>query len=161
MHVLSTRGVESESDLAFAGLHQLLRPVLRIVDDLPAPQARALRGALGLEERSADERFLISAACLTLLSELAEKRPVLCLVDDAQWLDMPSADALLFVARRIDADGILLLFAAREGEDHRFEPRDLPELRLAPLDEHAAVNVITSRIDGAVAPAIRELLVRQ
>ena len=77
MHVLSGRGVESESELPFAALDQLLRPALAHLDKLPAPQARALRSALGLEEGAADERFLVFAGCLTLLSELAEERPVL------------------------------------------------------------------------------------
>src|SRR4051812_12317943 len=87
MRVLSARGVESESDLPFAGLHQLIRPTLPLLEALPRPQADALRGALGLSERTGDDRFLISAACLTLLSELAEQGPVLCVVDDAHWLD--------------------------------------------------------------------------
>ena len=98
MHVLSARGVESESELPFAALDQLLRPALVHLEKLPAPQARALRSALGLEEGAADERFLVFAGCLSLLSELAEERPVLCLIDDAHWLDLGSADALLFVA---------------------------------------------------------------
>ena len=116
MHVLTARGVESESDLPFAALDQLLRPALDQLEQLPPPQAAALRGALGLEEGAGDERFLIFAACLSLLSELAERRPVLCLVDDAHWFDTASADALLFVARRLDAEGIVMLFAAREGD---------------------------------------------
>src|SRR5919109_4729980 len=121
MHVLTARGVESESELAFAGLDQLLRPALDRIERLPEPQAAALRGALGLEEGFADERFLIFAACLSLLSELAERRPVLCVVDDAHWLDAGSADALLFVARRLDAEGIVMLFGAREHDVRAFE----------------------------------------
>ena len=120
MHVLSARGVESESELPFAALDQLLRPAFEHLGKLPAPQARALRSALGLEDGAADERFLVFAACLTLLSELAEERPVLCLIDDAHWLDARSADALLFVARRLDAEGIVMLFGAREGDVRRF-----------------------------------------
>ena len=116
MHVLSARAVESESELPFAAVHQLLRPALGHVDGLPQPQASALRSALGLEESDAQERFLVFAACLSLLSELAERRPVLCLVDDAHWLDAASADALRFVARRLDAERIALIFAAREGD---------------------------------------------
>src|SRR5262249_13873804 len=111
MHVLTARGVESESELPFAALHQLLRPALDQLAGLPPPQSSALRGALGLEVGRSDQRFLVFAACLSLLAELAERRPVLCLVDDAHWLDAASADALRFVARRLDAEGIVLLFA--------------------------------------------------
>src|SRR5262245_26612491 len=93
MHVLTARGIESEVELAFAGLHQLVRPALDLLNRLPGPQAAALGGALGMADRGGDDRFLISAACLTLLSEMSERRPVLCLVDDAQWLDTPSSDA--------------------------------------------------------------------
>jgi len=112
MHVLTARGVESESELPFAALHQLLRPALDQLAGLPPPQSSALRGALGLEVGRSDQRFLVFAACLSLLAELAERRPVLCLVDDAHWLDAASADALRFVARRLDAEGIVLLFAS-------------------------------------------------
>ena len=111
MHVLATRGVESESELPFAGLQQLLRPALRLVDGCPAPQAAALRRRSGSPTAAGQERFLVYSACLTLLSELAEEQPVLCLVDDAHWLDSGSADALLFVARRLGAEGVVLLFA--------------------------------------------------
>ncbi len=105
MCVLSGAGVESEAELPFAALHQLVRPVLRHVDDLPEPQAAALRGALGLAAAACDDRFLVSLAVLSLLAEAAESRPLLCLVDDAQWLDEASADALLFVARRLEVEG--------------------------------------------------------
>ena len=87
MHVLTARGVESESELPFAALHQLVRPALEHVDALPSPQQRALRGALGLGERTGDDRFLVSVAVLSLIAEFAERRPVLALVDDAHWLD--------------------------------------------------------------------------
>jgi DNA-binding CsgD family transcriptional regulator len=161
MHLLAIRGVQAESELPFAGLHQLIRPALPLLERLPAPQRRALEGALGLSERSGDDRFLISAACLTLLSELAERRPVLCLVDDVQWIDAPSVDSLLFVARRIDAEGIALLFAAREGEQRRFEARELPSLDVSPLAIEAAAAVIERRASGPVAPSVRSALVRQ
>jgi AAA ATPase domain len=130
MLVLSARGVESEAELPFAGLHQLLRPALGHVERLPQRQAAAIRSALGLEESVGHERFLVFAACLSLLSELAERRPVLCLVDDAHWLDAASADALRFVARRLDAEGIALIFAAREGDVRAFEADDVATLNL-------------------------------
>jgi DNA-binding CsgD family transcriptional regulator len=159
MHVLSARGVESESELPFAALHQLLRPALTHADRLPAPQAAALHSALGLGDGQAHERFLVFAACLTLLSELAERRPVLCIVDDAHWLDSASADALQFVARRLDAEGIVLLFGAREGDVRRFDPADIPSLSLRGLDAEAATDLLARGV--RVSPAVRRLLVEQ
>ena len=158
MQVLFARGIESESELPFAALHQLVRPALGLVGELPEPQARALRGALGLADEVGQERFLVYAACLTLLSELSERRPVLCLVDDAHWLDTASADALRFVARRLDAEGILLLFGAREGEACRFDVHDVPSLMLGGLDREAA-NAVLARAAATAVPAVRELLV--
>jgi DNA-binding CsgD family transcriptional regulator len=160
MRVLSARGVESESDLPFAGLHQLIRPALPLLEAIPRPQGDALRGALGLSERAGDDRFLISAACLTLLSELAEQGPVLCLVDDAHWLDKASADALLFVARRLDAEGVVLLFAAREGDVRGFETANVPSLLLEGRDSVAAATLLSSAA-GEVAPSVRERLIEQ
>jgi hypothetical protein len=161
MHVLGARGVETESELPFAGLHQLIRPALDLLDDLPGPQAAALQGALGLADRAGDDRFLISAACLTLLSGLAEDRPVLCLIDDAQWLDTPSADALLFVSRRVDAEGIVMLFAAREGDARRFEAREIPDLELGELDPGSAASLLTGRVAGDMAPSVSDVLLEQ
>jgi DNA-binding CsgD family transcriptional regulator/tetratricopeptide (TPR) repeat protein len=161
MQILSVRGVEYESELPFAGLHQFLRPALHLLDGLPPAQGRALSGALGLSDRAGDERFLISAACLTLLSDLAERRPVLCLVDDAQWLDTPSADALLFVARRLDAEGIVLLAAVREGYALRFEGRQVPMLDLGALAPDAAAAVVDRRVEGLLDPAVRDHLVTE
>ena len=158
MHVLTARGIEFESELAFAGLHQLLRPALDLLDRLPDPQAAALRGAFGLSERTGDDRFLISAACLSLLAELAERRPVLCLVDDFQWVDTPSVGALLFVARRLDMDRIALLFAAREGDERRFD--GLKSLELGGLD-HGAAAAVVDRGGRDIAPAVRESLLRR
>jgi DNA-binding CsgD family transcriptional regulator len=160
MHVLSTRGVESESELPFAAVHQLLRPVLSHLETLPGPQSTALRSALGLQEGPGDERFLIFAGCLSLLSDVAERRPVLCLVDDAHCLDAGSADALAFVARRLDAEGIAMVFAARAGEGHRFEAADLPSLALDGLDVDAAGKLLT-RAAGSVPPSVRAHLIQQ
>jgi DNA-binding CsgD family transcriptional regulator len=159
MHVLSARGVESESELPFAGLHQLLRPALEHLEQLPPPQAAALRGALGLEDGGHQERFLVFAGCLSLLSELAERRPVLCLVDDAHWLDQGSADALLFVARRLDAEGVVILFGAREGDVRAFEAPDLPSLVLEGLDAQAAEQLFGTGSGAAAAPGVRDRLV--
>ena len=160
MHVLSARGVESESELPFAALQQLLRPALGLVDRLPAPQAAALRSALGLADGGGQERFLIYSACLSLLSELAEERPVLCLVDDAHWLDAGSSDALQFVARRLDAEGVVLLFSAREGDVRVFEAPDVPSHTVDGLDDAAAAELLAHAAASA-APQVRERLLEQ
>lgn len=160
MRVLSGGGVESEAQLPFAALHQLVRPVLDHVEELPRPQADALRGALGLAAGGGD-RFLVSLAVLSLLSEAAEHGPLLCLVDDAQWLDDASADALVFVARRLDAEGIALLFAAREGETRHFEAPGLPKLRLGGLDHAAAAQLINRHAGVALSPEVRDRLVTE
>ena len=107
----AVQGVESEAQLPFAALQQIVRPILAHVESLPRPQAAALRGSLGLAAGGSEDRFLVSLAVLSLLAEAAEDRPLLCLVDDAQWLDDASADALVFVARRLEAEGIVMLFA--------------------------------------------------
>jgi DNA-binding CsgD family transcriptional regulator len=159
MHVLRAWGVESESELPFAALHQLLRPALSHVDRLPAPQAAALSSALGLRENGAGERFLVFAACLTLLSELAERRPVLCLVDDAHWLDASSSDALQFVARRLEAEGIAMLFAAREGDVRSFAADGIPSLAVGGLEAEAASELLGRR--ARLAPAVRDRLLDQ
>ena len=160
MHVLSARGVESESELPFAALQQLLRPALGLLDRLPAPQAAALRSALGLADGGGQERFLIYSACLSLLSELAEERPVLCLVDDAHWLDAGSADALQFVARRLDAEGVVLLFSAREGDVRVFEAPDVPSHTVEGLDPAAAAELL-AHAAATAAPQVRERLLEQ
>jgi predicted ATPase len=105
MRVLRCAGIESEAELAFAALHAVLRPGLGSLDALPVPQSAALRGVFGLAEAAAGDRFLVGLAALSVLSELAADGPVLCLVDDAHWVDHASADALLFAARRLDAEG--------------------------------------------------------
>jgi DNA-binding CsgD family transcriptional regulator len=144
MLVLRAAGVESEAELSFAALHQLLRPVLELVGRLPAPQAAALRGALGLGPDGNGDRFLVSVAVLGLLAEAAEIRPVLCLVDEAQWLDRPSAEALVFAARRLQADPVAWLFAARDGDGRPFPAPGLPELRLEGLDRSAAADLLAA-----------------
>ncbi|MGE3234525.1 MAG: AAA family ATPase [Thermoleophilia bacterium] len=161
MHVLTVRGIESEVELPFAGLHQLVRPALDLVDRLPGPQAAALLGALGMAERGGDDRFLISAACLTLLSELSERRPVLCLVDDAQWLDTPSSDALEFVARRLGGEGIAVLISAREGDERHFDGRGLPSVTVEGLAPDDAAALVEERAGTTLAPFVRALIVEQ
>ncbi|HEX4705714.1 MAG TPA: LuxR C-terminal-related transcriptional regulator [Pseudonocardiaceae bacterium] len=154
MRVVRATGIQSEAELAFAALHLLLRPGLGRLDELPAPQAAALRGALGLAVTDGDDRFLIGLAALSLLAELADGAALLCIVDDAHWLDGASADALLFAARRLDAEGIVLLFAAR---DTGFAAQGLPELRLGPLDRAAARALLDEHspdLPGSVADRV-------
>ncbi|MDV6011641.1 AAA family ATPase [Haloechinothrix sp. LS1_15] len=138
MRVLRGAGVESESELPFAGLHLLLSGHLDRLDALPDKQAQALRGALGMAPVAGSDRFLIGLAVLTLLADIAEEQPLLCLIDDAHWLDHASAEALMFTARRLHADGIVLLFAARDLHAPAFPAHGLPELRLTELDGDAA-----------------------
>ena len=112
--VARTAGVESEMELAFAALDQLCAPMLDRVDRLPGPQRDALGVAFGLSAGGVPDRFLVGLAALSLLSEAAAERPLLCVVDDAQWLDLVSAQVLGFVARRLLAEPVALLVAARE-----------------------------------------------
>jgi DNA-binding CsgD family transcriptional regulator len=159
MQVLSGSGIESEAHVPFAALHQIVRPVLGHIEKLPAPQAGALRGALGIGVREGNDRFLISLAVLSLLAEVAEDRPLLCLVDDAHWLDPASSDALVFVGRRLEAEGIAMLFAVRERDGHRFEAAGLAELALGGLDPQAAAALIGRQANVALSPEARERLV--
>ena len=160
MVVLRATGVEAESDLAFAGLYGLVRPILRFLSQLPERQSGALRGALGLGPSTGAERLLIAAALLSLLAAAADDRPVLCLVDDAQWLDSPSADALVFAARRLRAECVAILFGAREGEQQRFDAPGLPELVVVGLDDASAAALLAARAAEAV-PAVRARLLAE
>ena len=145
--VLRVRGVESEVEVAFGGLHELLRPVLDERERLPPPQRVALERALGLVAGAGPEPQLVGAATLGLLAALAEERPVLVLADDVQWLDGASASALTFAARRLLADAVAVLLTVRAGEPSRIDAAGLDELELtglaaeparALLDAHAA-----------------------
>ena len=159
MQVLSGSGIESEAHVPFAALHQIVRPILGHLEGLPEPQGGALRGALGLGVPEGHDRFLISLAVLSLLAEAAEDRPLLCLIDDAHWLDPASSDALVFVGRRLEAEGIAMLFAVREREGYGFEARGLPELALGGLDPQAAAALIGRRANVALSPEARQRLV--
>lgn len=159
MLVLRTAGIETEAELAFAGLHLLLRPVLDRIDGLPGPQAAALRGALGLSEPGSQDRFLAGLAVLSLMSDLSEDRPVLCLIDDAHWLDRASADALLFTARRLEAEGVVMILAARPGPPP-FATPGLRGLVLAPLDPDQAARLLEERA-GSLATALKGRLLAE
>jgi DNA-binding CsgD family transcriptional regulator len=155
MRVLTGAGVEAESELPFAGLHQLLWPIADRADELPDVQAVALRSAFGLSAERVEDRFLVSVAVLGLLTAVADDEPLLCVIDDAHWLDGASAEALVFVARRLQADPIAMLFGAREGDARQFDTHGLPELRLAGL-RAADANAL---IDTALPAVVREELV--
>ncbi|WP_370422436.1 AAA family ATPase [Streptomyces sp. QH1-20] len=149
--VLRATGAEPESQMAFAALHQLLRPVSGLVDALPEAQREAVRGALGLAAPTGgQDRFLVSAGVLSLLAEAAVPDGLVCVVDDFQWVDRASADALLFAARRLGADGVGLLFAARDTAEARHALKDVPGLTVAGLDAADAALVLAAR--SAVPP---------
>ncbi|MEU7857429.1 AAA family ATPase [Nonomuraea sp. NPDC049141] len=151
-------GIESETEMVFAALHLLLRFGLDRLDRLPAPQADALRGAFGLAPSREANRFLVGLGALTLLSELAGDG-LLCLVDDAQWLDRSSADALLFAARRLEAEGVALILSARDGS-HGFRPAGLPETRLGGLGPEAAARLL-GETAGPLAPHVRDRILAE
>jgi DNA-binding CsgD family transcriptional regulator len=143
--VLGTTGLESESPLAFAALHRLLRPVIDRVTSLPEPQARALHVAFGEEPGDRIDPFLVALATLSLLTEVAESGLVLCLVDDAQWLDVASSEALLFAARRLLAESVVMVFAARDDDLRGFAPTDVPRMRLQGLSGEAVGALLQER----------------
>jgi hypothetical protein len=145
-------GVESEMELAFAGLHQLCAPMLDGLDGLPGPQRDALRVAFGLRDGGTPDRFLVALAVLSLLAEVAEADPLVCVVDDAQWLDRASAQALAFVARRLLAERIAMVFAVREPTDGN-ELRGLPELVVGGLADGDARSLLGVGHAGAAGRA--------
>jgi DNA-binding CsgD family transcriptional regulator len=160
MKVLRCVGIEAEHELPFAGIHQLVRPHLDLVDRLPGPQAAALGSAFGLSANGVEDRFLVSLGVLSLLAEAGEEAPILCCVDDAQWLDDPSAEALLFVARRLEAERIAMLIAVREGEVRRFDAPGVPELELGTLGEQDAEALLTGRLEDRASPEVVATLLR-
>ena len=149
--VLRARGVESEVQAAFGGLHELLRPVLGELGDLPGPQRAALEAALGLAPAAAAEPHLVGVATLGLLAALAERRPVVVLVDDVHWLDGPSAAALTFAARRLLADAVAVLVAVRAGEPSATDGTGLEELALPGLEAEPARALLEAHAARPVA----------
>jgi DNA-binding CsgD family transcriptional regulator len=157
VRVLRTQGLESESPLAFAALHRLLRPVLGLIERLPEPQARALEVAFG-EKVGTVEPFLVGVATLSMLTEAADAQPVMCVVDDAQWLDSASNDALLFATRRLEADPVAMVFAARDTDDRTFAPEGVPALRLDGLDAASVRALLAENAPVVVADGVIERL---
>ncbi len=150
--VVSTAGTVSESSLAFAGLHQLMLPVLDRIELLPEPQRRALATAFGISGGDAPDLFLVGLATLGLITERAAETPLLVVVEDAHELDRSSSEVLEFVARRVESDPAVLLFAVREGVPSSFDDAGLPELRLAGLDRDAS-NALIDRAETTLPPA--------
>jgi len=151
-------GVQTEMELAFAGLHQLCAPMLNRAEHLPVPQREALRTAFGLSAGPPADRFLIGLAMLSLLSEVAGEEPLICLIDDEQWLDHASAQALGFVARRLAADPVGLVFAAREPGP---ELAGLPELKVGGLPEGDARALLDSALAGPIDARVRDQIVAE
>jgi predicted ATPase len=154
--VVRAAGVQSEMELAFAGLHQLLAPMLDRLERLPSPQRDALQTVFGVGPGSAPDRFFVALAVLSLLSDVAEERPLICLVDDEQWLDRASAQVLAFVARRLEAESVGMVFAARGPSQ---ELAGLPELLVEGLRDGDARELLDSVLPGPLDARVRDQIV--
>src|ERR1700728_2952982 len=156
--VARVAGVESEVELPFAGLYQLCAPMLGRLGSLAEPQRRGLSVAFGLAAGESPDRFLVALAALSLMAEAAEEQPMLCVVDDAQWLDQASAQGLGFVGRRLLAEPIALIFATRTpapGDPSPDHLASLPELRLGGLDEQSARALLATVASGPLDESVR------
>ena len=158
--VLETTGAECEARLPYAGLHQLLRPLVPAAEALAAPQRRALMSAFGAEDGPPPEPFLIALAALGLLSEAAAVRPVLVAVDDVQWLDHPTQEALAFIARRVGRDRLAVVGTARAGHPGPFLDSGVNELAVTALDDTAARRLLDAGADD-LPPAVRQQILRE
>ncbi|HYS98603.1 MAG TPA: AAA family ATPase, partial [Candidatus Dormibacteraeota bacterium] len=142
--VLTVTGLESEADLPFAGLHQLLQPVLPSAGALPGPQKNALLTALGMRAGAPPEVFLVGLATLSLMDEVADERPLVVVADDFQWLDGATSSVLSFVARRLESTHILLISGLRQTSQTASRSRQLPELHVEPLSDTASADLLVS-----------------
>jgi DNA-binding CsgD family transcriptional regulator len=158
---LRCAGTEPEHDLAFAGLEQLLRPLRALVGRLPDPQSSALQCALGIGGEPAEDRLLLGLATLNLLAEATGEGPLLCLIDDLQWVDEPSAQALLFAARRLGAEGVVMLFGVRDDPGSWFEAPGLAQLTLTPLSDADARELMGSARRASLGQSARRQLLQQ
>ncbi|MBW9208204.1 AAA family ATPase [Mumia sp. zg.B21] len=158
--VVRAQGVQADMDLAFAGVHQLCAPFLGQLGDLPSPQRDALQVAFGLVDGQAPDRFLVGLAVLSLLTASADARPLVVIVDDAQWLDRVSLQTLEFVSRRLLAEPVAVVFAVRHSEG---EPvlADLPSLEVGGLDDHAARQLLASAVHGPIDDQVRDRIVAE
>jgi DNA-binding CsgD family transcriptional regulator len=153
-------GVESEMELAFAGLHQLCAPMLEGLEALPNPQRDALRIAFGMQDGAAPDRFIVALAILSLLAGAAEVQPLVCLVDDVQWLDRASTQTLAFVARRLLAEQIAIVFAIREPNDVN-ELSGLPEMVVGGLADGDARSLLAAAMPGRLDERVRDQIVAE
>src|SRR4051794_20954043 len=160
LRVAQIAGVESEMELPYAGLHQLCAPMLGRLGALHEPQQVALGVALDLESGEPPDRFLVALATLSLLAEVATERPLLCVVDDAHWLDAASAQVLGFVARRLLADSVAIVFAVRD-PTMEAELAGLPELSLGGLDSDDARSLLATVIPGRLDERVRDRIVAE
>src|SRR6185436_10197156 len=158
LQVARATGVESEMELAFASLHQLCAPLLEPLERLPAPQRDALQIVFGLAAGPAPDRFLVGLAVLSLVSEMAEQRPLLCVVDDAQWLDQTSALTLAFVARRLLAEPVGLVFATREPGE---ELQHVSELEVNGLHDGDARKLLRSAVRSKLDERVRDRFIAE
>jgi DNA-binding CsgD family transcriptional regulator len=158
--ILRAFGVESEAELAFAAVHELVGPVIDLIDGLPEPQARAIKAALALEDTENPDRFSAYAATLGLLAAVASERPLFCAVDDAHWLDQASAEALAFAARRIEHDPIAMVFSTRDPSPSSFSAPGLTELRLSGLPDDLA-RALLAVSAPSLLPSVVERLVEK
>lgn len=159
MQVLRCVGAPAETTLAFAGLLQMVRPLLGLIGRLPGPQAAAIRGVLGLSEDRVEDRFLISVAVLSLLSEAAEEVPLVCIIDEVGFLDHESVDTLAFVARRLEAEPIAFLVALTDEEAQRFAVPTSLRVRLSPLGQEDALAVVRDAAPVNVSPTVADRIV--
>src|SRR3954454_8267258 len=153
-------GVESEMELAFAGLHQLCAPMLGGLDELPGPQQDALRVAFGLQEGATPDHFFVALAALSLLAEAAEAHPLVCLIDDVQWLDRASTQALSFVARRLLAESVGVIFAVRTGAEEQ-DVTGLPEPGVEGMPDDDARPLRTSAVRRPLDERVRDRIVAE
>jgi DNA-binding CsgD family transcriptional regulator len=158
--IVRAAGIQSEAELAFAALHQLCRPLLDRLERLPCPQRDALRAALGLSAAPAPDRFLVGLAVLGLLAEAARKRPLVCVVDDAQWQDSASVQVLAFVARRLGAESVAMVFATRTCNEVA-ELTGLPQLRVDGLPEPEARTLLRTVRPGPMDERVLDRLVAE
>src|SRR5260370_24567352 len=142
--MLAVTGIESEAELPYAGLHQLLQPVLPSAGALPGPQENALLTALGMREGAPPEVFLVGLATLSLLDEVADERSLLVVVDDFQWLDPATSSVLSFVARRLESTRILLVIGLRETFQTALRSPQLPEIHVEPLTDSVSADLLAS-----------------